>query len=63
MQLLQDIADYFQVNEPHSPVSYLLQKTIKWSQMPLHEWLNHVIKNENPLETVHELLGVQKQSL
>lgn len=63
MQLLQDIADYFQVNEPHSPVSYLLQKTIKWSQMPLHEWLSQVIKNENPLETVHELLGVQKQSL
>lgn len=62
MQLLQEIADYFQMNEPHSPVSYLLQKTIKWSQMPLHEWLSQVIKNDNPLETVHELLGVQKQS-
>lgn len=59
MQLLQEIADYFQLNEPHSPVSYLLQKTIKWSQMPLHEWLSQVIKNENPLETVRELLGVQ----
>lgn len=27
--------------------------------MPLHEWLSQVLKNENPLETVHELLGVQ----
>lgn len=62
MQLLQEIADYFQVNEPHSPVSYLLKKTIKWSQMPLHEWLSQVIKNEDPLEMVHELLGIQKQS-
>jgi type VI secretion system protein ImpA len=62
MQVLQDIADYFQANEPHSPVSYMLQKTIKWSQMPLHEWLSQVIKNENPLETVHELLGVQKNN-
>ena len=62
MQVLQDIADYFQANEPHSPVSYMLQKTIKWNQMPLHEWLSHVIKNENPLETVHELLGVQKNN-
>lgn len=26
--------------------------------MPLHEWLAHVIKNENPLEQVQELLGV-----
>ncbi|TCB53900.1 type VI secretion system protein TssA [Acinetobacter terrestris] len=62
MQVLQDIADYFQTNEPHSPVSYMLHKTIKWNQMPLHEWLSQVIKNENPLETVHELLGVQKNN-
>mgnify|MGYP003599700283 FL=1 len=62
MQVLQDIADYFQANEPHSPVSYMLQKTIKWSQMPLHEWLGHVIKNENPLESVQELLGVSHNS-
>ncbi|OAL79146.1 type VI secretion protein [Acinetobacter sp. SFB] len=62
MQVLQDMANYFQANEPHSPVSYMLQKTIKWSQMPLHEWLSQVIKNENPLETVHDLLGVQKNN-
>lgn len=60
IQVLQEIAQYFQTNEPHSPVSYMLQKTIKWSQLPLHEWLSQVIKNENPLENVHELLGVQK---
>lgn len=62
MKVLQEIADYFQANEPHSPVSYMLQKTIKWSQMPLHEWLAQVIKNENPLESVQELLGVQQNS-
>lgn len=60
MRVLQEISDYFQANEPHSPVSYMLQKTIKWSQMPLHEWLNQVIKNENPLHNVQELLGVQQ---
>lgn len=59
MRLLQEIADYFQANEPHSPVSYLLQKTIKWSRMPLHEWLSQVMKNEKPLEAMQELLGIQ----
>ena len=59
MQTLKEISDYFQLNEPHSPVSYMLQKTIKWSQMPLHEWLTQVIKNENPLENIQEALGVQ----
>ena len=62
MRVLQDIADYFQANEPHSPVSYMLQKTIKWSQMPLHEWLAQVIKNDNPLESVQELLGVKNSN-
>lgn len=62
MQVLQEISDYFQLNEPHSPVSYMLQKTIKWSQMPLHEWLAQVIKHEEPLEAVHEILGVQRNT-
>ncbi len=40
----------------------MLQKTITWSQMPLHEWLAKVIKNENPLEHLHELLGIPAQN-
>lgn len=28
MKVLQEIADYFQANEPHSPVSYMLQKRL-----------------------------------
>ncbi|WP_343682099.1 type VI secretion system protein TssA [Acinetobacter baylyi] len=62
IRVLQDISDYFQANEPHSPVSYMLQKTIKWSQMPLHEWLAQVIKDEHPLQLVQEALGVQPKN-
>ena len=60
--VLNQISQYFKENEPHSPVSYMLEKTIKWSQMPLHEWLNQVIKNDNPLENIQELLGVKQDS-
>jgi type VI secretion system protein ImpA len=60
--VLNQIAQYFKENEPHSPVSYMLEKTIKWSQMPLHEWLNQVIKNDNPLDNIQELLGVKQDS-
>lgn len=62
MRVLQDIATYFQKNEPHSPVSYMLQKTIKWSQMPLHEWLTQVIKDEHPLQMLQDTLGVQPKN-
>jgi len=59
IQLLQEIAVYFTKNEPHSPVSYMLNKTIKWSQLPLHEWLTQVIKHEHSLESIHDMLGIQ----
>ena len=62
MQVLQEISAYFQKNEPHSPVSYLLEKTIKWSQMPLHEWLAQVIKDEHPLNMLQDTLGVQSNN-
>lgn len=62
MRVLQEIASYFQKNEPHSPVSYMLQKTIKWSQMPLHEWLTQVIKDEHPLQMLQDTLGVQPKN-
>lgn len=58
LQLLQQISAYFAANEPHSPVSYLLNKTILWSQLPLDQWLALVIKNEYPLQSIQELLGV-----
>ncbi len=62
MRVLSDIAEYFSKNEPHSPVSYMLDKTIAWSKLPLHEWLAQVIKDDQPLASIHELLGVKNQS-
>jgi type VI secretion system protein ImpA len=58
MQVLQQISEYFVTYEPHSPVSYMLKKTIRWANMPLHEWLAHVIKDNNPLDSLNELLGI-----
>jgi type VI secretion system protein ImpA len=58
MQVLQQISEYFVTYEPHSPVSYMLKKTIRWANMPLHEWLAHVVKDNNPLDSLNELLGI-----
>lgn len=58
MQVLQQISEYFVTYEPHSPVSYMLKKTIHWANMPLHEWLAHVVKDNNPLDSLNELLGI-----
>jgi type VI secretion system protein ImpA len=56
---LGEVADYFRRNEPHSPVSYLVQRAIKWGQMPLEMWLEDVIKDGLVLGSLRETLGLQ----
>lgn len=62
MIVLEQISDYFSSHEPHSPVSYMLKKTIKWANMPLHEWLASVVKQDEPLASLNEMLGIQADS-
>lgn len=54
---LGEIADFFKKTEPHSPVSYLVQKAVKWGEMPLDSWLQEVIKDEVVLGHLKETLG------
>jgi type VI secretion system protein ImpA len=55
---LSAIANFFRQTEPHSPVSYLVQRAARWGEMPLEEWLQEVIKNEGVLGEVKETLGL-----
>jgi type VI secretion system protein ImpA len=56
---LAQVADYFRRTEPHSPVSYLVQRAISWGQMPLDAWLHDVIKDANTLSQLRETLGLK----
>lgn len=56
---LAEVADYFRVSEPHSPVAYLVQRAIKWGQMPLELWLEDVIKDGLVLGNLRETLGLK----
>lgn len=55
---LAEVVDYFRVNEPHSPVAYLIERAIKWGQMPLEMWLEDVIKDGVVLGSLRETLGL-----
>jgi type VI secretion system protein ImpA len=59
---LAHVADYFRRTEPHSPVSYLVQRAITWGQMPLDAWLADVIKDGGLLEAIKETLGLKSAS-
>jgi type VI secretion system protein ImpA len=56
---LAQVADYFRRTEPHSPISYLVQRAITWGQMPLDAWLHDVIKDANTLASLRETLGLK----
>ncbi len=57
LKRLGDVADFFRKTEPHSPVSYLVNRAVKWGKMPLDGWLQDVIKDENVLYQLREVLG------
>lgn len=59
---LREVARYFRETEPHSPVAYLADKAAQWGNLPLHEWLRTVIKDNASLSHVEELLGLEADS-
>jgi type VI secretion system protein ImpA len=59
LRRLAAVAAYFRRTEPHSPVSYLIQRAVRWGEMPLEQWLQDVISNEDVLGRVRETLGLK----
>ena len=55
---LRQVAEFFRRTEPHSPVAYLAERAAHWGEMPLHEWLRAVLKEQGALTQLEELLGV-----
>ena len=57
LKRLGDIAEFFRKTEPHSPISYLLLRAVKWGNMPLESWLQDVIKDETVIFQIRQTLG------
>lgn len=62
LRRLAAVAEFFRKTEPHSPISYLVQRAARWGEMPLDEWLREVIKDDSVLGGVRETLGIKKES-
>ncbi|MGF1870798.1 ImpA family type VI secretion system protein [Photobacterium indicum] len=45
--LLREVSDYFRQSEPHSPVSFLLEKAIRWGYLPLPELLQEMMEEQD----------------
>lgn len=60
LQQLAEVAAFFRRTEPHSPVSYLVQRAVQWGHMPLESWLRDVIKDEAVLANLRDTLGLKE---
>ncbi|HEY5602455.1 MAG TPA: type VI secretion system protein TssA [Gammaproteobacteria bacterium] len=57
-QQILEISAYFRRTEPHSPVSYVLEKAVKWGRMPLHQLIPELIADGGALEQYRSLTGI-----
>lgn len=57
---VQDLAEYFKKNEPHSPTAYLLEKAVRWGRMPLPRLLNELIVDQPTLSELFRLMGLEE---
>ncbi len=58
LKALGEIAAWFKRVEPHSPVSYLLDRAVAWADTPLEQWLAEVVNDESTLSRVRERIGL-----
>lgn len=57
---LREVADFFRRTEPHSPVSRLVERAVRWGGMSFEDVLRDVIKSPEALGQVWETLGISQ---
>ncbi|MEN9659265.1 MAG: hypothetical protein RL571_2730 [Pseudomonadota bacterium] len=55
---LQLIADYLAKTEPHSPVLYLIYRSVEWGNKPLRDLLAELISSDAEARKLWTLMGV-----
>ena len=61
LQRLSEVAAFFRQTEPHSPVSYLVERAVRWGGMSLRQLLTEVVKSEGTLADIWETLGIDPE--
>lgn len=56
---LSEISKFFLKTEPHSPISYVLEKAVRWGNMSLNELIVELIPDHSSRQHFSELTGVK----
>ena len=55
---LTEISEYFRKTEPHSPISYILKRAVKWGDMPLDDLMRELIPDSSARDFYGSLTGI-----
>lgn len=55
------IAHFFRQTEPSSPVPFLIERAVRWTNMTLSEWLEEMLSDNNSLKEINNVLKGQQQ--
>jgi type VI secretion system protein ImpA len=57
-RIIEEIASYFEKQEPHSPVYSGLRQIARWGRMSLPELLRELLEDDSTLESVRKRVGL-----
>lgn len=55
------VAEFFRRTEPHTPISFALERVVRWGRMPLPELLRELIGDEGSVHEMFKLVGIPEQ--
>lgn len=59
-QLLK-VADFFRRTEPHSPLSYALERIVRWGRLPLPELMKELVNDDSAVSSMFKLVGIESR--
>ena len=60
IQSLREAANFFRKTEPHSPISYALEKVVHWSNLELPDLLEELIDDKSSRSQFYRLTGINE---
>lgn len=53
------VADFFRRTEPHSPLSYALERIVRWGRLPLPDLMKELITDNSSVVQMFNLVGIK----
>jgi type VI secretion system protein ImpA len=59
---LREVAEYFRDAEPHSPISFLVDRAVRWGNLTFPQLMQEIVKNDESLSPIWDVLGIAAPS-